>query len=97
MYRQQETLAETKRTLFLTLVRCKVDVNTVLREVETWPVEDQVQLAEQLWDRLDDQRYEPELTDDQKAELDRRLADYEENRCAGSTWETVKARLWGGS
>jgi putative addiction module component (TIGR02574 family) len=74
-----------------------VDVNTVLREVETWPVEDQVELAKQLWDRLDDQAYEPELTDDQKAELDRRLADHEENPRAGSSWETVKARLWGGS
>jgi putative addiction module component (TIGR02574 family) len=85
------------RTPFLSVVRCKVDVNTVLREVETWPVEDQVQLAEQLWDRLEDQRYDPELTDDQKAELDRRLADYEENPSASSSWEAVKARLWGGS
>jgi putative addiction module component (TIGR02574 family) len=74
-----------------------VDVTTVLREVETWPVEDQVQFAEQLWDRLEDQGYEPELTDDQKAELDRRLAEYEKNPGAGSSWNAVKARLWGGS
>ena len=72
-----------------------MDVETVLRETETWPVEDQVQLAQQLWDRLEDQGYEPELTGIQKAELDRRLADYEQNPDCGSSWEEVKARLWG--
>ena len=72
-----------------------MDVETVLRETETWPVEDQVQLAQQLWDRLEDQGYEPELTGIQKAELDRRLADYEQNPDCGSNWEEVKARLWG--
>ena len=74
-----------------------MDVNTVLREVETWSVEDQVQLVQQLWNRLEDQGYEPELTGDQKAELDRRLAAHEESPDAGSSWEQVKARLWGGS
>jgi len=74
-----------------------VDLNTVLREVETWTIDDQVQLVQRLWDRLEDQGYEPELTDGQKAELDRRLAAYEENSDVGSSWEKVKARLWGGS
>ena len=71
-----------------------MDVNTVLREVEKWPVEDQVQLAQQLWDRLEDQAYPPDLTDDEKAELDRRLNEHEMNPTAGSSWEQVKSRLW---
>ncbi len=74
-----------------------MDVKTVLRETESWPVEDQVQLAQQLWNRLEDQGYEPELTGVQMAELDRRLADYEQNPDAGSSWEEVKSRLWGDS
>jgi putative addiction module component (TIGR02574 family) len=74
-----------------------VDVITVLREVETWSLEDQVQLAQQLWDRLEGQGYEPELTADQKAELDQRLAAYEADPQSGSNWEEVKARLWGRS
>jgi putative addiction module component (TIGR02574 family) len=74
-----------------------VDLNTVLREVETWSVDDQVQLVQRLWDRLEDQGYEPELNDAQKAELDRRLAAYEENPGAGSSWEDVKSRVWSGS
>jgi putative addiction module component (TIGR02574 family) len=72
-----------------------VDLNTVLREVETWSVDDQVQLVQRLWDRLEDQGYEPELTDNQKAELDRCLEAYEDAPGAGSSWEAVKSRLWG--
>jgi putative addiction module component (TIGR02574 family) len=33
------------------------------------------------------------LTDAQKQDLQRRLADYEANRQAGSTWEEIKDRL----
>ena len=60
-------------------------------------MEDQAQLVQRLRDRLEDQAYELELTDGQKAELDRRLAAYEQNPDAGSSWEEVKGRLWGGS
>jgi putative addiction module component (TIGR02574 family) len=49
-----------------------------------------------LWDRLEDQEYEPELTDNKKTELDWRLAAYEENSAAGSSWEDVKSRRWDG-
>ena len=51
-----------------------MDVTAVLREVERWPVEDRIRLVEEVWDRLVDQGHEPELTDEFKAELDRRLA-----------------------
>jgi putative addiction module component (TIGR02574 family) len=34
-----------------------------------------------------------ELTEEEKAMLDARLADYEKNPEAGSSWEEVKARL----
>ncbi len=37
------------------------------------------------------------MTDDQKSKLDQRLAAYEENPSAGSSWAEVKARLWIGS
>jgi putative addiction module component (TIGR02574 family) len=75
-------------------MRRYVDVITVLREVENWSLEDQVQLAQQLWTRLEDQGFDPALTDDPTAELDRRLAAHQANPEAGSSWEEVKARLW---
>jgi putative addiction module component (TIGR02574 family) len=35
------------------------------------------------------------LTEAQATELDRRLATYEADPQAGSTWDEVKTRLWG--
>ena len=36
---------------------------------------------------------DPELTDEDKRILDERLAEYEKNPDAGSTWEEVEARI----
>ena len=49
-------------------------MNTKLREL---PVEERIKLVEELWDSIaSDQKALP-LTDEQKAELDRRLDAYE--------------------
>jgi len=48
-----------------------MDLKTILSETDSWPVEDRLRLMRDLWDRLVDQGYEPELTEEQKAELDR--------------------------
>jgi putative addiction module component (TIGR02574 family) len=69
-----------------------MDVEAVLREVESWPLEDQVRLAQELWERLLDQGYDPELTDEQKADLDRRIAALEVDPQSGSAWEEFRHR-----
>lgn len=45
----------------------------------------------ELWDRLVDRGYEPELTEEQKAELDRRLAEDDSAPDDVLSWEEVKA------
>jgi putative addiction module component (TIGR02574 family) len=50
-----------------------MNVATALKEIEGWSLDDQIDLAQQLWDRLWIQAGSPGLTDDQKAELDRLL------------------------
>ena len=50
-----------------------MDYQSVLIEVETWPVDDRIRLVQDVWDRLADQSYEPKLTEEMKAELDRRI------------------------
>jgi putative addiction module component (TIGR02574 family) len=51
-----------------------------------------IKLAQDVWDSIpDDEAFV--LTPELKAELDRRLADYEANPNAGCSWEEVKARL----
>jgi putative addiction module component (TIGR02574 family) len=68
-----------------------MDVQTVVNEVGSWPVEDRLRLMEEIWEGLLDQGYEPELTEMQKAELDRRLADDDAAPDDVVSWEEVKA------
>jgi putative addiction module component (TIGR02574 family) len=68
-----------------------MDLLTVLREVDSWPVEDRVRLVQELWDRLVDQGHEPGLTDEMKVEVDRRLAAHRANPKAAIPWEEVEA------
>ena len=72
-----------------------MDYQSVLNEVESWPVEDRVRLVENVCDRLAELGYEPELTDEIRAELDRRLEELDRNPGAGVPWEEVKARALG--
>jgi putative addiction module component (TIGR02574 family) len=71
--------------------RCRMDLQAILSEVDSWSIEDRIRLVQEVWDRLVDQGYEPELTDEMKAELDRRLADHRANPGAAIPWEQVKA------
>ena len=46
-----------------------MDVATVLREVDSWPVEQRLRLVEALWDSIVDAGELAELTDAQRVEL----------------------------
>ncbi len=72
-----------------------MDYQAVLDEVESWPVDDRVRLVQDVWDRLVDRGYEPELTEAMKAELDRRVEELDRDPDAGVPWEEVKARVLG--
>ncbi|MGA2538355.1 MAG: addiction module protein [Terracidiphilus sp.] len=48
-------------------------------------------LISQLWDSLQDAQLP--LTAAQRAELDRRLASLDQDRCEGMTWAALKAEL----
>jgi putative addiction module component (TIGR02574 family) len=68
-----------------------MDLETVLAEVRSWPVEDRIRLMEEIQDGLADEGHEPELSDELKAELDRRLAAHRANPDAAIPWEQVEA------
>jgi putative addiction module component (TIGR02574 family) len=57
-------------------------------------IPERIQLVEDIWDSIAAYPEEVALTDDQKAELDIRLAEYEENPDAGVSWSEVRSRLW---
>jgi putative addiction module component (TIGR02574 family) len=72
-----------------------MDMATLLKEIEAWPIENQVEFVQRAWDQIVDSNREADLTEEEKAELDRRLAAREANPKSGSSWQEVKARIWG--
>jgi len=56
-------------------------------------VAERIQLAEDLWDSVAADTGDLELTAAQRAELDRRLADFEQDPGAGEPWDDVRARI----
>ena len=69
-----------------------MDPKTVLQVIQAWPVEEQLDFAFRLWDQLIDSGWQPELTDDLKAELDHRVAAYQADLANVFTWEQVLER-----
>ena len=64
-----------------------------MREIRGLSVEDRIELAEAIWESVEEDRDDFELTDAQKREIDRRLAAYEANPDDVIPWETVRKRL----
>jgi putative addiction module component (TIGR02574 family) len=56
-------------------------------------VEDRLSLIEQIWDSIPANSAAAPLTDAQRAELDRRIANHDENPSDVVTWEEVKASI----
>lgn len=75
-------------------------MNKALRDqVMQLPAEERLGLMDELWDSLHPpgslRPGEPfVLTDEQKAELDRRLEEYERHPERAKPWDVVRARLW---
>jgi putative addiction module component (TIGR02574 family) len=67
-----------------------MDFHTVLTEVDAWPVGDRIRLINELWDRLVQDGHEPELSEEIKAELDRRLEEDDAAPDDVVPWEEVK-------
>ncbi len=56
-------------------------------------VSERIQLVEDIWDSIAEVPDSIPLTDEQKAELDRRLDAYHKNPLAGSPWSVVRERF----
>ena len=71
--------------------------STLPPEIRGLPVPERVALVEQIWDSIVDDEAEFELTDAQKAELDRRLSRRGSSSSRGSDWAEVKRKILGES
>jgi len=64
-----------------------------IQELRSLLVAERIQLVEDLWDSIAEDSGSLQLTDAQRAELDRRLDDFEAAPGAGDSWEEVKRKL----
>ena len=62
-------------------------------DIRQLPVSQRVDLVERIWDSIAEDQSQFELTDAQRAELDRRLVADKEAPDRGVSWENVKGRL----
>lgn len=65
----------------------------VTADVLKLSVPERIQLVEDIWDTITEIPVEIGLTDEQKAELDRRLDAYKQNPDEGSPWGMVRERI----
>jgi len=56
-------------------------------------ISERIQLAEDIWDSITEVPDSLPLTEDEKAELDRRLDAYHNNSNEGSPWDIVRERI----
>ena len=64
-----------------------------LTDILELSIAERIQLAEDIWDSVASVPEAIELTDEQRAELDRRLAAYAQNPDAGIAWDELKEKL----
>ncbi|MCP5163340.1 MAG: addiction module protein [Hahellaceae bacterium] len=62
-------------------------------KIQDLTVSERIMLAEALWNSVAGQDSQIELTENQKRELDLRMANFEVDRDTGSSWAEVKKRL----
>jgi len=67
----------------------KVKISELLEDLS---VAEQIELVQDIWDNIAESSELPDLTDDERIELDRRSKELRENPNSGTPWEDVKAR-----
>ena len=64
-----------------------------LDDIRQLSVDERLELLEQIWETIAAEPDHVRLSNDQVAELDRRLDDYERDPEQGSPWEQVRERI----
>ncbi|HLL46035.1 MAG TPA: addiction module protein [Longimicrobiaceae bacterium] len=67
----------------------------LLSEILDLSITERIQLIQDVWDSIAAEPEELPLTDEERQEMDRRLADVEANPGVGRPWAEVKTRLLG--
>jgi len=65
---------------------------TILEAANSLSLEDRIRLVEAVWQSIEAEQDQAELTEEFKQELDRRMAAYEANPEKAVAWEVVEAQ-----
>jgi putative addiction module component (TIGR02574 family) len=69
-----------------------MDFSATLAEIRTLSIDDRIRLVQAIWDSIGAEAEQLTLTEPQKQELSRRIADHKANPNAVISWEAVKAQ-----
>jgi putative addiction module component (TIGR02574 family) len=75
----------------LDLNRTAIMKTQLLQQASALDIDEQIELVEAIWTGIVSRGLEPSLTESQKLELDRRLADHLANPNDVVAWDDVKA------
>lgn len=68
-------------------------MNTQVSEILELSGAEKIQIVEDIWDSIIQNPEQLPLSEKEKGELDKRLADYEANPADGIEWETLKKNI----
>lgn len=66
-----------------------MDVTTAIRETSTWPIEDQLELVEEMWDRIIGAGWQPEVDAELQAVLDERASELDGKPSRAISWDQL--------
>ena len=69
-----------------------MDFSEVLSAANSLSIDDRIRLAEAIWEGLEPEEPLPDLTEAQKRELKRRMAELDASPGTAVPWEEVKAK-----
>ena len=68
-----------------------MDFATTLTHISTMNIDERIRLVQAIWDSIEAEQAQLDLTEDEKQELDRRIAAHEANPTDVLTWEEIEA------
>jgi putative addiction module component (TIGR02574 family) len=68
-------------------------MNTRVADILELSVAERIQIVEDIWDSISQNPDQLPVSEAEKLELDKRLANYEKNPDEGVEWETLKKNL----
>ena len=75
------------------MAQTNINDQALVEQIKKLSITERILIVEDIWNSIALSNDELSLTKDQKAELNRRLTDYNNNKLKGSDWKSVKKRI----